>query len=105
MVMKGDMGIVGAAVSITLRPGDGVCENARIAIGSAASVPLRAKEAEKKLIGKVLNDALFDEAGEAALAEADPPSDVHGSTEYRKEMVKVFVKRVGRIALERAKAA
>ena len=105
MVMKGDMGIVGAAVSITLRPGDGVCENARIALGSAASVPLRAKEAEKKLIGKVLNDALFNEAGEAALTGADPPFDVHGSTEYRKEMVKVFVKRVGRIALERAKAA
>ena len=105
MVMKGDMGIVGAAVSITLRPGNGVCENARIALGSAASIPLRAKEAEKKLMGKAINDALLDEAGEAALTEAEPPSDVHGSAEYRREMVKVFVKRVARIALERAKAA
>lgn len=105
MVMKGDMGIVSAAVSITLRPGDGVCENVRIALGSAASVPLRARKAEKQLIGKVINDTLFAEAGEVALTEADPPSDVHGSAEYRGEMVKVFVKRVARIALERAKAA
>jgi carbon-monoxide dehydrogenase medium subunit len=105
MVMKGDMGIVGAAVSITLRPGDGVCENARIALGSAASVPLRAKEAEKRLIGKVVSEALIDEAGEAASKEADPPPDVHGSAEYRREMLKVFVKRVAQIALERAKKA
>jgi carbon-monoxide dehydrogenase medium subunit len=105
MVMKGDMGIVGAAVSITLRPGDGVCENVRIALGSAASVPLRARKAEKVLIGKVINDALLAEAGQVASAEANPPSDVHGSAEYRREMVKVFVKRVARIALERAKAA
>jgi len=105
MVMKGDMGIVGAAVSITLRPGDGVCENARIALGSAASVPLRARKAERQLIGKVINDALLDEAGEVASTEADPPSDVNGSAEYRREMLKVFVRRVARIALERAKTA
>jgi len=105
MVMKGDMGIVGAAVSITLRAGDSVCENVRIALGSAASVPLRAKKAEKRLIGKKVTDALLAEAGELASTEASPPSDVHGSAEYRREMVKVFLKRVAQIALERAKAA
>ena len=104
MVMKGDMGIIGAAVSITLRPGDGVCEDARIAFGSAASVPLRTREAEKRLIGKVINDALLAEAAEVASAEADPPADVHGSVEYRREMVKVFIGRAGMMALERAKA-
>jgi carbon-monoxide dehydrogenase medium subunit len=105
MVMKGDMGIIGAAVSITLSGNDGVCQDARIALGSAASIPLRAKEAEGKLIGKALNDSLLIEAGEVASTEADPPSDVHGSAEYRREMVKVFVKRVARTALERARAA
>jgi carbon-monoxide dehydrogenase medium subunit len=64
---------------------------------------LRAKEAEKRLIGKTINDALLEEAGQIASAGADPPSDVHGSAEYRREMMKVFVKRAGRMALERAK--
>src|SRR4030043_1461171 len=59
MVMKGDMGVVGAAVSITLSPKDGVCKGARIALSNCASTPLRAREAEKKLIGKVLGDSLF----------------------------------------------
>ena len=104
MVMKGDMGIVGAAVSITLSSGNGVCQDARIVISNAASVPLRAKEAEKRLIGQVVNDDLLAEAGQVAASEADPPSDVHGSAEYRREMVKVFVRRAAGEALERAKA-
>jgi len=103
MVMQGDAGIVGAAVSITLKPGDGVCEDARVVVSNAASVPLRVKEAEKRLIGKGINDHLLTEAGEIASAEADPPSDVHASSEYRKEMVKVFVKRAAIKAMERAK--
>ncbi len=105
MVMKGDMGIIGAAVSITLKPGNSVCQDARIALSNCASTPLRAKEAEKRLIGKTINDALLAEASEVAVTEADPPADVHGTVEYRREMIKVFVKRVARIALERAQAA
>jgi len=104
MVMKGDMGTVGAAVSITLDRGN-VCKDARIAISNAASVPLRAKTAEKILIGNVINDNLLTKAGEAAAVEADPPADMHGSSEYRREMVKVFVPRVARLALEKAGAA
>jgi carbon-monoxide dehydrogenase medium subunit len=86
-----------------LKPGDGVCEDARIVISNAASVPLRVREAEKRLIGKVINDQLLIEAGEAASAESDPPSDVHASAEYRREMVKVFVRRAASRALEKAK--
>ncbi|GAI24245.1 unnamed protein product, partial [marine sediment metagenome] len=103
MVMKGDMGIIGAAVSITLSGRNSVCQDARIALSNYASIPLRAEEAEKVLIGKTINEGLLTKAGEIASREADPPPDVHGSAEYRREMVKVFVKRVAQIALERAK--
>jgi len=105
MVMKGDMGVVGAAVSITLKAENGVCQDARIALSNCSSIPLRAKKAEKVLIGKTINNDLLAEAGEIASTEAAPTSDVHGSAEYRREMVKVFVKRVAQLALERAKAA
>jgi carbon-monoxide dehydrogenase medium subunit len=104
MVMKGDMGIIGAAVSITL-DSKGSCQDARIALSNCSSVPLRAKKAEKVLIGKTINDALLAQAGEVAATEADPPDDVHGSKEYRREMIKVFVKRVAQIALGKARAA
>lgn len=104
MVMKGDMGIVGAAVSITLSPEDGICKDARIALSNADSVPLRIRKAEKLLIGKKINNDLLTEAGQVASEEADPPNDVHGSEEYRREMVKVFVRRTAKKALERAQA-
>jgi carbon-monoxide dehydrogenase medium subunit len=103
MVMQGDAGIVGAAVSITLKPGNGICEDARIVLSNAASIPLRAKEAERFLIGRPINEDLLTQAGEVASKEADPPSDVHASAEYRREMVKVFVKRAAKRALEIAR--
>jgi len=103
MVMQGDAGIVGAAVSITVRPGEGVCEDARVVLSNAASVPLRAKEAERCLIGKAINENLLAGAGEAASKEADPLSDVHASAEYRREMVKVFVSRAARRAYQLAR--
>jgi aerobic carbon-monoxide dehydrogenase medium subunit len=103
MMMHGDAGIVGAAVSIILSSKDGICEDARIAISNVAATPWRAREAEKRLIGKAINDGLLAEAGRVASEEVEPTSDVHASVEYRKEMVKVFVKRAGRRALGRAK--
>lgn len=103
MVMQGDAGIVGAAVSITLRPEEGICEDARIVISNAASTPLRVRAAEERLIGKVIDDQFIVEAGEVASSESDPPSDVHASSDYRREMVKVFVRRAAKKALERAK--
>jgi aerobic carbon-monoxide dehydrogenase medium subunit len=103
MVMQGDAGIVGAAVSITLKPGDGVCDDVRVVVSNAASVPLRVKEVEKRLIGKRIDNDWLAEAGDVASAEVDAPSDMHASAEYRKEMVKVFVRRAAAKALERAK--
>jgi carbon-monoxide dehydrogenase medium subunit len=103
MVMQGDAGIVGAAVSITLKPENDLCEDARIVLSNAASIPLRAKEAEKCLIGKSIHEGLLREASDVASKESSPPSDVHGSAEYRKEMITVFVRRAAKKALESAK--
>jgi carbon-monoxide dehydrogenase medium subunit len=105
MVMKGDMGIVGAAVSLTLSGKDSLCKDARIALSNYSSIPVRAKKAEKELIGKTIDEGLLAKAGEIASKEASPPSDVHGSAEYRREMIKVFVRRVGLLTLEKAKKA
>lgn len=104
MFQKGDLGIVGAAASVTINPSSGVCEAACIALSNVASTPFRAKSAEKVLVGKVINDKVLEEAAEAMSADISPPSDVHGSEEYRKAMAKVFFKRAVTKALERAKA-
>jgi carbon-monoxide dehydrogenase medium subunit len=96
---------VGVAVSVTLGAGDGVCQDVRIALGAAAPMAMRAKKAEAVLKGKKITDALLKEAGEVASTEAEPISDIAASEEYRRELVKVLVKRMGNEALARAKKA
>jgi carbon-monoxide dehydrogenase medium subunit len=104
-IIETDMGIVGVAVSVTLGPGKDVCQDARIVLGACASTQLRAKKAEEVLRGKKITAGLLKEAGQVASQEADPISDVTASEEYRRELVKVLVPRVGQKALDRARQA
>jgi carbon-monoxide dehydrogenase medium subunit len=104
-VMESDMATVGVAVSITLNPSDGICDDIRIALGASAPTPMRAKQAEEVLRGKKITDNLLNEAGQIASAEAEPLSDIYASEEYRRELVKVMVRRAGKEALARAKQA
>ena len=100
-LLQNDMGVVGVGASITV-DATGTCKNAIIALGNAAVTPIRAKNAEKVLVGKKLTDKLFAEAGEAAGQECDPVSDIHASEEFRRHLVKVLTKRMAKKAFEQA---
>jgi carbon-monoxide dehydrogenase medium subunit len=104
-VIESDLATVGVALSITLGSSDGVCRDVRIALGAAAPTPMRAKQAEAVLRGKKVTNNLLKEAGEMASTEAEPLSDIYASEEYRRELVKVLVNRVGKEALARANQA
>ncbi len=104
-IIESDLATVGVAVSVTLGAGDGVCQDARIALGASAPTPMRAKKAEAVLKGKKVTDALLKEAGEVASTEAEPISDIQASEEYRRELVKILVGRVAKEALARARSA
>jgi carbon-monoxide dehydrogenase medium subunit len=103
-VIESDLATIGVAVSITLGSGD-ICQEVRIALGAAAPTPKRAKKAEAVLKGKKITDNLLEEAGEIASTEAEPISDIYASEEYRRELVKVLVRRMGKEAFTRAKQA
>jgi len=104
-IIENDLATVGVAVSITLSPGADECQDIRIALGASAPTPMRAKRAEAVLRGKKITDDLLTEAGEVASAEAEPLSDINASEEYRRQLVKVLVKRIGKEALTKAKQA
>ena len=67
-----DFAIVGVASLIAAK--DGVCTDARIAIGSVAPAPIRAHVVEKNLIGKEINEQAAAEAAEAAVEGVRPLS-------------------------------
>jgi aerobic carbon-monoxide dehydrogenase medium subunit len=97
---EGDFAIVGTGVALTMGEGN-VCKDIRIALGAVGPRPLRATKAEDHLKGKVLDDKTIAEAAERANEGADPPSDMHGSREYRMEMIKVFTRRTIKLAMSR----
>lgn len=80
---------MGAAGNIT----DGVVHNARVSIGAVAPIPLRAKETEAVLEGKVLDEALIEQAVETACREVKPIDDVRASSWYRKHLTGVYMRR------------
>jgi carbon-monoxide dehydrogenase medium subunit len=96
-----DQGIVGVA-STVMADQSGACQEARIVLGNAGVIPIRAKNAEQVLKGKKLADKLLEEAGEAAAGEAEPVSDIHASEEYRRHLIKVLTKRMVKRAWEQA---
>ncbi len=78
-----------------------VCREVKIALGVAAPVPMRARKAEALLQGQVLTPELLEEAARIASEEAQPRDSVRGEAWYRKEMVRVFVKRMVLKCVER----
>ncbi len=99
-----DIAAVGVGVLLTLSDGDRI-ERARIALGAVAPTPIRAKEAEAALAGQAASDQLFARAAEAAAAEAKPISDVRGTAEFRRHLVRVMMERCLREAASRASEA
>ncbi len=93
-----DLAIIGVAVKIKVE--DGVCTDARIALGAVAATPVRAPRAEEALIGKELTDEVIVKASEEAMNSCHPISDIRASAEYRKDMIRVFTKRAIKQAME-----
>ena len=88
-----DKPLVGVAALITL-DSSGRCTDIRIALGGAAPTPIRAAAAERTVRGEALTDAVARAAAEAAARDAEPLSDLMGSAEYRREMIRVWVRRL-----------
>ncbi|MBI4641673.1 MAG: xanthine dehydrogenase family protein subunit M [Candidatus Tectomicrobia bacterium] len=88
-----DIAVAGVSATVTLGTGDGICQDVKIVLCAVAPIPLRAKEAEGILKGKPLQEEVIGEVSRKASEEARPITDVRGTAEYRKEIVKVLTKR------------
>jgi CO/xanthine dehydrogenase FAD-binding subunit len=96
-----DIAVAGVGSLIEVDPSSKVVTKARIALASVAPTPVRAYAAEEFLEGTVIDEAAVDKTAELAVGAAVPITDVRGSAEYRKELIKVLTKRTLNICLER----
>ncbi len=63
------------------------------------------KETEQVLRGSSLDDGVIAEAARLAAAAAEPRTDIRGTAEYKREVVRVFVTRALRGAAAGVRAA
>jgi carbon-monoxide dehydrogenase medium subunit len=85
-------------VAVLFRVDSNVITEARVAVSAATERPMRIAAAEALLINAPPTPEMFSKAADAAADEVQPIADLHGSASYKREMVRVHVRR----ALERA---
>ncbi len=94
---------LGVALALTLDPRHESVREARVAVGCVNPCPTRLRPVEDKVRGMPVRDLLagLDEVSAASDGAVQAATDLHGSAEYKQEMVKVFVRRAFRAACAR----
>ena len=87
-------------VAVALDTDGAVVRDARIVIGAATDTPTRLAKTENVLRGARVDDAVLQRAGDAAASEAGVIGDAHGSASYKRELLRVYLGRAVRAALD-----
>ena len=78
-------------------------DGARVVIGCVAASPVRATAMEERLAGGDYSETAVRAAAEGLAASLDPPSDVHGSADFRRHLAGVSAVRAVQQAAGRKK--
>ena len=88
---SGDFAVAGVAVMLRL-DSDGRITEARIGLSGMSDTPRRASGAESVLIGSDPSGELWSAASEEAVRGLEPPSDLHGTSAYRRHLAKALLR-------------
>ena len=87
----GDFAVVAVAAAVRLE--DSLIIEARIGAAGVGATPVRLTQAEAALVGRPLSPDAIDAASEVAGVEVDPRGDIHGSADYRRDLVRALTRR------------
>jgi carbon-monoxide dehydrogenase medium subunit len=82
-----------AHIAVVLTLDGDVVSVAAITLGSVAPVIVNSPAAEAHLVGKQLTASVIEEAARLAAEAATPIDDIRGSAGYRRDMIRVMVRR------------
>ena len=88
---------LGVAVSFAFK--DGTIGDPLVVVSAATEKVTRMAAAERVLQGATPDDATLRRAGDAAADEVQTLSDAHGSAPYKRELLRVYLRRAVRQAL------
>lgn len=96
-----DIAVVGAGVCLAL-DADGVCTDARVALGAVAPTAILVPEAGAALVGSKCDKTALAALEKAARRACRPIDDKRGTIEYRTKVAGVMARRAAVIAYQRA---
>ena len=82
-----------ASVSAVAQIRQGLCTQVRLVVGASVAVPRRVSQAEQFLEGRRLDADTIEQAARLVADGIEPISDLRGSADYRREMVRISAKR------------
>lgn len=94
----GDFAMVAAAAAVRVQAGR--IEDVALALAGVSDTPVRCPEAEQAIRGAAPGPEVIEEAAALAAAPLTPPSDLHGTSVYRKHLAGVLVRRALASSLE-----
>ena len=92
--LRGSIDYPLAGVAVALQSNNGHIAAGRVAITAVNPAPLLVKGAEQALAGRTLDAELAEQIGELAAKTARPLTTSALTPEYRREMIRVFARRV-----------
>jgi carbon-monoxide dehydrogenase medium subunit len=89
-------------VAVQLSIVDREISDVRIALGAVGTTPVRNASADKSLCGAAPNAQAFDEAARTIVGSLEPLANLRASSDYKRAMAAVFVRRALDLAAKRA---
>lgn len=86
-----EIAIVSVTCLVTIQ--NGACRSARIVLGAVAPTFIRCPEAEQFLVGKEISENVVEKAAQLSADVSTPNTSRRGTSEYRRTLVNVLVKR------------
>ena len=93
--------VVSVAATVSLDSG-GRCQQTSLALGNAGLIPIKVNQIGEILASPKISPNLIEKVALEAQRVCNPISNVYGSAEYKREMVKILTARALNQALERA---
>ncbi|MDR0212444.1 MAG: xanthine dehydrogenase family protein subunit M [Comamonas sp.] len=81
------------SVALVVQMEGQICRQARLAVGASTPIPTRLRRAEDWLLGKAVNAELAAQVACIVAEDIQPVSDLRGSSEFRREMVRTVTRR------------
>jgi aerobic carbon-monoxide dehydrogenase medium subunit len=92
-----------AVSSVVILDEQGRCKNVRLVFMAVGEMPILSQKAPEILVGNEPSLEAFKAVADAAQSEIDPSTDLHGTADYRRNLVSVLTIRCLTEAFDRAK--